>query len=88
MGFKKRGAEELFDIRKDPYCMHNLIADKKYKQQAAALKKQLEEELVIEGDPRETGQGDVFDSYPRFGLMRPFEGFKQRGKYNPAYQKK
>jgi uncharacterized sulfatase len=33
-----------------------------------------------------TGNGDVFDSYPRFGLMRPFDGFKERAKYNPAYK--
>jgi uncharacterized sulfatase len=29
--------------------------------------------------------GDVFDSYPRFGKMRPFPGFNSQGKYNPDF---
>ena len=31
------------------------------------------------------GTGDLFDSYPRFGKMRPFPGFNTQGKYNPDY---
>jgi len=33
------------------------------------------------------GCGDVFESYPRFGVMRPeCGGFAERGKYNPKYR--
>lgn len=52
------------------------------------LKKELEKNLTEQADPRMTGNGDIFESYPRFGLMRPFDGFRERGKYNPAYGKK
>jgi N-sulfoglucosamine sulfohydrolase len=32
--------------------------------------------------------GNVFDSYPRFGVMRDLGGFMEQGKYNPAFQEK
>lgn len=50
------------------------------------MRKTLESDLKTQGDPRMTGKGDVFDSYPRFGAMRDFPGFKEKGKYNPKYQ--
>lgn len=76
----------MYDVLKDPYCLNNLAGNTHYYQPLQLLKKQLEQELMKQGDSRETGKGDVFESYPRFGLMRPFEGFKERGQYNPAYQ--
>ena len=48
------------------------------------LKDELEQLLTQQGDPRMLGNGDIFESYPRFGLMRNLPGFKERGKYNPA----
>lgn len=37
--------------------------------------------------PRMHGYGDIFESYPRFGPMRPkLGGFSEQGKYNPKYQ--
>lgn len=85
-GFAKRPAVQLFDIRKDPACTTNLANQREYESVANSLKKRLETLLAAEGDPRETGNGDVFESYPRFGQMRNWPGFKQKGKYNPAYQ--
>ncbi len=85
LGFAKRAAEELYDISNDPYCLHDLAGSVKMSSTKAALKKMLEAKLVEQGDPRMTGNGDIFDSYPRFGLMRPFDGFKERGKYNPEF---
>lgn len=88
LGFAKRGSEELYDISKDPDCLHDLSGNPGMKKIRNSLRKQLEQQLTLQGDPRMTGKGDVFDAYPRFGLMRPFDGFKERGKYNPAYLKK
>lgn len=34
-----------------------------------------------------TVNGNIFESYPCFGAMRPFEGYKKQGKYNPKYMK-
>jgi uncharacterized sulfatase len=53
----------------------------------ARLRKELDDTLTAQGDPRMTGNGDVWESYPRFGKMRPeLGGFAERGKYNPKYQ--
>ncbi|MGI9138121.1 MAG: sulfatase family protein, partial [Sediminibacterium sp.] len=88
LGFEKRKSEELYDIQKDPYCLNDLSEQMNLSKIKAQLKNQLEISLTNQADPRILGNGDIFDSYPRFGLMRPFEGFKKRGKYNPAYIKK
>jgi N-sulfoglucosamine sulfohydrolase len=86
--FGKRPAEELYDIRNDPGCMHNLAARDEY----AAVRKELSEKLnrllVAQKDPRALGTGDIFESYPRVSGMRPqLGGFAERGKYNPKYQR-
>ncbi len=85
MAFEKRGREELYDIRTDPYCLHNLASSPATEKIRLELEKELLGRLKQQGDPRVTGGGEVFDSYPRFGPMRPFEGFKERGNYNPAF---
>jgi N-sulfoglucosamine sulfohydrolase len=85
LGFEKRNAEQLYDIIKDPYCLKDLAQDKKMATVKSSLKKMLETKLKAQGDPRVEGKGDVFESYPRFGGMKYFDGFKERGKYNPAF---
>ncbi|NBR57516.1 MAG: heparan N-sulfatase, partial [Chitinophagia bacterium] len=83
MGFEKRKSEELYDIQKDPFCLNDLSEQANLNKIKAQLKTKLDQSLTTL-----LGNGDIFDSYPRFGLMRPFEGFKKRGKYNPAFIKK
>lgn len=85
-GYEKRPAEELYNILKDPGCTQNLIANPAYRTIGEKLKQTLERDLKAQGDPRMTGKGELFDSYPRFGAMRDFPGFKEKGKYNPKYQ--
>ncbi|MEK6238653.1 MAG: sulfatase-like hydrolase/transferase, partial [Planctomycetales bacterium] len=62
--FGKRPSEELYDLQKDPFCIHNLAGDAKH----AATKKKLQEqtfrELKEQGDPRMFGRGEIFDNYP------------------------
>lgn len=86
-GFEKRPADQLYDIKKDPACIHNLAEDIKYDSVKKVLKATLTQLLIRQGDPRMLGAGDIFESYPRFGLMRNFPGFKEQGKYNPAFEK-
>lgn len=88
LGYEKRPSEELYNIRKDPACLKNLASDQAFQRVKTELKKILESDLKAQGDPRMTGKGDVFDSYPRFGAMRNLPGFKEQGKYNPEFQKK
>lgn len=84
-GFGKKTEEELYDINKDPACLVDLSAHKKYAVIKSKLRKQLENTLRDQQDPRMVGTGDIFETYPRFGKMKPFPGFNTQGKYNPEY---
>ncbi len=86
LAYSKRPAEQLYDIKTDPGCINNLAENPEYLQVKEELHKILTDELTKQSDPRMLGQGDVFESYPRFAGMREFPGFKERGEYNPAFQ--
>jgi len=88
VGYSRRPSEQLYNIKNDPGCLKNLAGDPKYQAVKNELRKVLEKNLKAQGDPRMTGKGDIFDSYPRFAAMRPFPGFWEEGKYNPAFQPK
>jgi uncharacterized sulfatase len=84
--FGKHGEEQLYDIRADSGCLRNLAAthDKVRKEMRA----QLDSELTRLRDPRMSGNGHVWESYPRFSPMRPeLGGFAEEGKYNPKYRR-
>ena len=82
-----RPEDELFNIVTDPGCMKSLADDPKHRRTLAALRDTLTRQLTEQGDPRMLGYGDIFESYPRFGPMRPeCGGFAEHGKYNPKYQ--
>lgn len=68
----KRPAEELFDILKDPGCLHNLAADPAFAKTRDQLSRQLMDYLRQTGDPRVIGNGDVWESYPRYSPIRKF----------------
>ncbi|MGY5352931.1 sulfatase family protein [Wenyingzhuangia sp. IMCC45533] len=67
LSFGKRAEEELYDIKKDPHCLHNLASNPIYRETCKQLKNQMERELIAQGDPRTLGKGDVFDKYPYTG---------------------
>ena len=83
---EKRPGEELYDIVNDPGCIVNLADEPEFQPIRQDLRTKLDKALAEQGDPRLYGNGDIFESYPRFGRMRNFPGFKERGKYNPEYQ--
>lgn len=72
--FGKHPAEELFDLESDPDCVNNLAAAPAQQTRRADLEAQLLAKLKQQGDPRMSGQGDVFDNYPYAG--------KERGLYD------
>lgn len=84
--FERRPEEQLYAIRSDPWCLQDLSTDPVYASVRKVLGETLMHELTRHGDPRATGRGDIFESYPRFGRMRLFDGFRARGKYNEAYR--
>ncbi len=64
LSFGKRPAEELYDLRNDPYQMNNLAGDPAYRAVREHLAGILENELEALEDPRMLGTGDAFDRYP------------------------
>ncbi len=62
--FAKRPAEELYDIKNDPFQLTNLAAETNYKNISLELHDQLLNLLSKTGDPRITGRGGKFDQYP------------------------
>ncbi|WP_163397298.1 sulfatase family protein [Flavobacterium fluviatile] len=63
LNFGKRGDYELYDIKKDPFCVHNLAGDEKYSKLMASMNKAMTKQLIKEQDPRILGNGDIFDKY-------------------------
>jgi uncharacterized sulfatase len=64
LGFERRPAEELYDLRKDPDYLHNVAGDPAYETSRARLAKRLMDTLKATGDPRVTGDGTTFDRPP------------------------
>ena len=62
--FGRRTDEELYNIATDPDCMINIAKKPEFNTVKQNLRNQLESELTQQGDPRMTGNGDVFDKYP------------------------
>ncbi|MBL8232873.1 MAG: sulfatase, partial [Bryobacterales bacterium] len=87
-GFGKRPEEQLFDVGKDPGCLRNLAGDPAHRATRSAMRGALEKALTAQRDPRLTGNGDIWERYPRYSQMRPeLGGFAEQGKYNTRYGK-
>lgn len=68
MNFDKRPEHELYNIEKDPHCIHNLANKPENAMIIKKLRTQMETELIAQGDPPRTlGKGDIFDNYIYYG---------------------
>jgi uncharacterized sulfatase len=68
-----RPAMELYDIRKDPYCLANLAEEGQYQGIREDLHGQLIAYLIETEDPRLVGEDpDIFESYKRYARIRNF----------------
>ena len=67
LAFGKRPAEELYDCRKDPEQLVNVVEDPEYAEIRKELSALLTEQLERTGDPRLLGGGEQFDKYPYYG---------------------
>ena len=72
LAVSKRNYEQLFNIIEDPYCINDLVGKPEYKEKHKELADQLTNYLVQTKDPRENGNGDIFESYPRYSSIRWF----------------
>lgn len=68
----KRPGEELFDILEDPDCLNNLAENREFAETKALLAKRLIDYLKSTGDARVTGNGDIWETYPRVSGLRWF----------------
>ncbi|MCL1921321.1 MAG: sulfatase [Kiritimatiellaeota bacterium] len=83
--FGKRGAEELYDLTKDPDCLVNLARDPALNARQNALRQLLFAGLVMQGDPWLLGSTNPFDRHPHANKKNIgfYEKF-QRGELTPA----
>ena len=79
----KRPTEELFDIKADSACLHNLAADPKMAAVKKRLNQRLMKELTETKDVRVLDGGDIWETYPRISSLRWFET-PDWTKQNPA----
>lgn len=70
----KRSDEELFNIRRDPGCLKDLSSDPAFDAVRKRLRNSLETYLKETGDPRAVGDGEIWESYPRYSRVRKFPG--------------
>lgn len=83
LSFGKRGAEELYNIRKDPECMNNLSVQEEYAGIREAMEKEMTARLLEQGDPRMYGKGYIFDEYPDVSPARQFYNRTKAGEKVP-----
>jgi len=67
MAVGKRPAEELFDIKLDPYQLTNLADNPEYQQIKQSLASRLQAELLATGDPLAVSQQDSFQYFKYWG---------------------
>jgi uncharacterized sulfatase len=79
LGFGKRPAEELYDLRSDAGELRNLAADSSKVEIKARLSSELDAQLKAWRDPRAMGTGDEFDRYPYYGSRATTDFFDKPG---------
>ena len=70
----KRPAEELYRTSDDPGNLVNLADDPDYAADRKKMAAMLDSYLKTTGDPRVTGNGDIFETYKRYSHIRKFPG--------------
>jgi arylsulfatase A-like enzyme len=75
----KRPAEELYDVTKDPWELHNLANDPKYAKTKKMLREKLDAWRAKTADPRVTNpHDDRWDKYPYAGNTKPWVNMGSR----------
>ncbi|QXD23316.1 sulfatase [Opitutia bacterium ISCC 51] len=70
LSFGLRPTDELYDLRLDPYQVHNVAGRTEYAGTLHRLKEKLFAELEKYEDPRVIGGGEAFDQYEYLGRLR------------------
>lgn len=67
LAFEMRSAEELYDLKKDPYQMTNVAGQPGYAEPQKRMREQLDRWMKETADPRAIADDDRWDNYPYFG---------------------
>lgn len=79
LNFGKRDQEELYNVKKDPFCVNNLAYAPEFMQVKEDMYNELKFRLTEQADPRILGRGDIFDKYEYSGANRNFYNRFMRG---------
>jgi arylsulfatase A-like enzyme len=71
LGFGKRPSEELYDVKADPWHMHNLADDPAHAATKKSLATELDRVLRAESDPRVTEEPCRYEHAPYAGPLEP-----------------
>jgi hypothetical protein len=63
LAFGKRPAEELYDLKVDPWQTNNVAGDARFTGSRKRLQAELDRALKETNDPRALGKGGEFDQY-------------------------
>lgn len=63
----KRGAEELYDLRRDPHQLENVAGRPEHRKAQERLRAELDRWLRDTADPRSTEDDDRWDRFPYYG---------------------
>ena len=64
LAFAKRASHELYDLRRDADCVVNRATDPDQRVRIEGLQSVLKTALSEQGDPRQLGRTNYFDSFP------------------------
>ncbi len=80
----KRPEEELYNVRDDEACIHNLAESPGHAELKLSLKEELLAKLKEQEDPRMLGNGEVFDEYPfsRVDMQNFYERYMDGNREN------
>ena len=70
LAFGFRPAEELYDLKNDPWQLDNVANDPNYSAELHRLRKRLTQRLIETKDPRQIGGVVLWDYYPYYGTRR------------------
>jgi uncharacterized sulfatase len=77
LAYGKRAEFELYDVKKDPFCLTNLSGNPEFSAIETEMKNELLNELKSSEDPRVTGPDkEIFETYVRYSPIREFPALK------------
>jgi arylsulfatase A-like enzyme len=71
LSFAKRPDEELYDLKKDPWEMTNVVDRPEYAKARKEMRAKLDDWMKKTKDPRYDHDDDHWDRYPYFGGKPP-----------------